>query len=114
MEIIAGILSSQIVGLAILVAVIGVAIRTYSGMIGKPWREVRWNLVIFTFIVSILTSVNIVIPALEELPTQAEPTRVVQLLIGEVLTIVGADAVAKKAAQHPKIKERLNGGGGRG
>lgn len=93
----ASIVSSPTVQLSLVIVLIGVGIRTWSGLIGKSAFDINLNTVLFTFVMAILTSMQIVRPILEQIPDDATPEVWFTAVIGGILTVIGTDAVGRKA-----------------
>ena len=104
LDVIGSILTSEYVQLSLLIVLIGVGIRTWAGLIGKSLMDVNVNRVVFTFVVSLLTSINVVMPVLQQIDPTANPEVWFVALIGAVLTVVGSDSVGKAVMKQVKAK----------
>ena len=99
-----GILSSPSVILALVIIVIGVSLKTWSGMIGKPIKSININLVILTFFISTITAIGLVVPAIENISPDVTPTTLLALIAGQILTIYGADGLVKSVVKSKVLK----------
>ena len=100
----------QILGLdpllvAVGISVIGVALRTWWGMIGKPRDELKPELIIQSLIIGLLVTTPIVGTAVSALPDDLD--RMVQLIF--IVTQIGAAIGLDKGAKAviTKTKEKL-------
>ena len=110
------ILGISSVTLALLVAVSAVALRTWQGLIHRNIRELNFNLLGLTFITGVLVAIPLSVTALENLHPDATASAVLIVIAGEILTIAGADSIAKrvgklaadKKAQRSKVNDDVD------
>lgn len=96
------------VWITLVIIIAGVGLRTWSGVIGKSVKEINPNLMIFTFLLSCITGIGIVVPHVETvLATENITSSEILLLVGnQILTVFGADALYK-SKKVQQIKERF-------
>ena len=87
--------SSDAVIISIVIAIIGISIRTGIGMVGKPIKDFKLGLTVISFVIGFLAASQLVIVSIENLPTDATPGVLYSLLIGNVLIVMGLDAGVK-------------------
>ena len=103
-DLIGEITGNQHIQLALFVVVVGVALRTWSGMIGKKAKEVNANHVAFTFIIAMLTSFHIVLITLQEIPQTASAEAWAGAIGLGILGVYGVDGAAKKSIRHVQAR----------
>lgn len=103
--------SSDAVIISIIIAAIGISIRTGIGMVGKPIKDFKLGLTAISFVIGFLTASQIVVVAIENLPTDASPGVLLNLLIANVLVVMGLDAGIKSLGKKVPIliKEKKDG-----
>lgn len=85
--------------LTIIIAIVGVSYRVLTGMIGKSWSEFNPLSVLTTFMLAFVTSVGLVAPVLDALPSDLSQTMQLAVVAGQVATIMGVDAVIVKGQE---------------
>ena len=101
--------------LTLIIIIIGVGLRTYSGMTGKSIKEVNWNLVIFTFLLSCITGISLVVPHIElalENPA-ITGSGILLLVANQIIVVYGSDALYKSPRVQSiakSIKDKIKGG----
>ena len=111
-DLIGEIVGNQHIQLALFIVVIGVALRTWSGLIGKRAKELNANHVAFSFIIAMLTSFHLVLITLQEIPDTAVAETWASAIGLGILSVYGMDVAAKKSIKH--MQGRLNGTEGSG
>ena len=92
----ATIFASQTVMLIMFISLAGTGLKTWAGMIGKPARTLNPNLVVFTFVISLIMSVSLVAPAIDNIDSTASPSEIVVIIFGQILAIYGSDSLFKR------------------
>jgi len=93
--------------LTVVICIIGVSYRILTGMAGKSWREFNPTLAMTTFMLALVTSVGLVAPVIDALPSDMSTTMQLAAVAGQVAAIMGIDAGVRKgqkAAQAVKNK----------
>jgi len=87
------------------VAIVGVLLQTYKGMIGKSRKDFEVNQLVFTVIVGIGAAIIVVGSAFENASITMTDTGLMIFLVQQVLTIVGAKTVTDigKKFLKPKV-----------
>ncbi len=78
------------------ICVIGVSYRIITGMIGKKKTEFNPALMMSTFTLGIITSIGLVGPVIAAIPDDADSMIQLSVLVGQIATIMGVDAAARK------------------
>ena len=84
------------------VVIIGVALRTWSGMIGRPKNTIKANLIIHTSIIAVLTSIPVIMPTFQAIPADTSAEAWFVAVVMGILAVAGADSLAKKGAARLK------------
>lgn len=89
------------------VAVIGILLQTYKGMIGKPREDFDVNQLVFTVIVGIGAAIIVVGNAFQNVSPNMTDSSLMIFLVSQILTIMGAKTVTdmgKKFIPKPKTE----------
>jgi len=73
-----------------IIAVIGVGLQTYKGMLGKKREDFDINQLIFTFIVGVGASIILVGNAFQNISTDMNGTELMIFMVQQVITVMGA------------------------
>ena len=88
--------------MTLLVVIIGVALRTWSGMIGRPRSTIKANLIAHTSIIAVLTSIPVIMPTFQAIPADTTAESWFVAVVMGILAVAGADSLAKKGAARLK------------
>ena len=80
-------------------------------MAGKSWREFNPTMAATTFMLALVTSVGLVAPIIDALPSDMSSTMQLAAIAGQVAAIMGIDAGVRKGqkvAQSVKAKKEQN------
>lgn len=109
-QILASIAQSEYVQLSLIIVVIGVGIRVGGGMINKSLKEIDYKRIAFTMIVAGLTSINVVMPILQQIDPKATGEIWFLAMIMGILTVAGSDAVGSSGSKFANKVVRKNNG----
>ena len=104
--------ASPYVQMTLLVVIIGVALRTWSGMIGRPRTSIKANLIAHTSIIAVLTSIPVIMPTFQAIPADTTAESWFVAVVMGILAVAGADSLAKKGAARLKGSEKKDEIGG--
>ena len=90
------ILGFQPVVITLAVCLIGVGWRIATGMAGKSWREFNPHLAGTTFMLGVMTSIGLVAPVIDALPSNLDPTLQLAAVSGQIVLVMGLDAAVSK------------------
>lgn len=82
------------------IAIIGITLQTYKGMIGKKKSEFSFNQLIFTGIVGIGAAIILVGNAFQNISTDLNETELLIFMVQQILTIIGAKTITDIGKKH--------------
>jgi len=82
------------------VAIVGISLQTYKGMIGKKRSEFSINQLIFTSIVGIGAAIILVGNAFQNVSTDMNETELMIFLVQQVITVMGAKTITDIGKKH--------------
>lgn len=80
----------------IAICIIGVSYRIITGMIGRKKSEFSTALMMSTFTLGIITSIGLVGPVIAAIPDTADSMIQLSVVVGQIATVMGVDAAARK------------------
>lgn len=92
------------------IAVLGIGLQTYKGMIGKRREEFDIHQLTFTFIVGVAASITLVGNAFQHISPSINGPELMMFIVQQILTIVGAKAltdIGKKTIEKSKRNTEL-------
>lgn len=85
----------------------GVVYRVINGMIGKKRSEFSPPLLVTTFMTGVITSIGLVAPVIQVIPSDAAPLVILAAIAGQIATVMGIDTIVRKGQKIAiKIKEK--------
>ena len=98
------------VTITIVICVAGVSYRIISGMIGKKKSEFSTALLMSTFMLGIITSIGLVAPVIDAIPDGAGSLVQLSVIVGQIATVMGVDAAARKGYKISQNKKEVKNG----
>ena len=97
--------------LTLVIIIVGVGLRTWDGLTGKKWSDINAGRIVFTFILSCITGIGLVVPHIEIAVTVEGITgsAVLLLIANQILTVYGADAIYQ-GKRTKRIVAKITGG----
>ena len=87
--------NSEAVHAAIIITIIGIGIRVGMALADKGIKSFSIQMMAISLVVGFLTSLQLVLLAIENMPHDIQPTTQLSLFTGQVLTVMGVDSGAK-------------------
>ncbi len=88
------------------IVILGVSLRTWWGMIGKPLKDLNGNIVAQSFIIGVLISLPIVGTALDVMPDDIGRMPLMIYLVGQLAAVIGIDKGVKSVST--KIQDKIH------
>lgn len=92
----------------VVICVIGVLYRIFTGMAGKSWKEFNPTLAMTTFMLGIVTSIGLVAPVIDALPDDMDTTLQLAAVVGQIGLVMGMDAAVRKGQKVAQaVKDKI-------